>query len=160
MIQSMLSGHAGALSTIHANTPMDALIRLETLSLMSDVAIPVYVARAQVASAIHLVVEVSRFSEDGSRKITRIAEARGLDDRGQYQLTDIFVSRFHGRSPQGRLLADLEPTGEKPTFAREPYELGMGDRIRFTKEIWSDEPRSPVPAGEAQNGSPLPPGEG
>ena len=83
MIQSMISGHAGALSTVHANSPLDALIRLETLSLMSDVEIPVYVARAQVASAIHLVVQIARFSEDGSRKITRITEARGLDENNQ-----------------------------------------------------------------------------
>jgi pilus assembly protein CpaF len=65
----MISGHAGSLSTIHANTPRDALMRLETLSLMSDVQIPVYVARAQVASAIHLIVQIARFVEDGSRKI-------------------------------------------------------------------------------------------
>ena len=98
MIQSMISGHAGALSTVHANSPLDALIRLETLSLMSDVEIPVYVARAQVASAIHLVVQIARFSEDGSRKITRITEARGLDDNNKYRLADIFVSRFKGRT--------------------------------------------------------------
>jgi pilus assembly protein CpaF len=137
MIQSMISGHAGALSTIHANGPLDALIRLETLSLMSDVQIPVYVARAQVASAILLLVQIARFSEDGSRKITRITEARGLDDNNQYRMKDIFVSRFHGRSPQGRLLAELEPTGEKPSFASEPYEQGMGERVRLTKELWS-----------------------
>jgi pilus assembly protein CpaF len=139
MIQSMLSGHAGSLSTIHANTPLDALIRLETLSLMSDVQIPVYVARAQVASAIHLIVEIARFSEDGSRKITRIAEARGLDSGNQYRLVDLFVSRFHGKSSDGRLRAELEPTGEKPTFAREPYTQGLSDRICLTKEIWSEQ---------------------
>ena len=62
MVQSMISGHAGAMSTIHANSPRDALIRLETLSLMSDVEIPVYVARAQVASAIDLIVQIARFT--------------------------------------------------------------------------------------------------
>ena len=136
MIQSMISGHAGALSTIHANSPLDALIRLETLSLMSDVEIPVYVARAQVASAIHLIVQIARFSEDGSRKITRITEARGLDDNNQYRTTDIYVSRFRGKTPQGRLIADLEPTGQRPTFAREPYEQGIGDLVRLTKDLW------------------------
>ena len=137
MIQSMISGHSGALSTVHANTPLDALIRLETLSLMSDVQIPVYVARAQVASAIHLVVQIARFSEDGSRKLTRITEARGLDDNNKYRLADIFVSRFKGRSPDGRMLADLEPTGERPTFAREPYEQGMSERIQLTRDVWA-----------------------
>ena len=94
LIQSMISGHAGSLSTIHANTPLDALIRLETLSLMSDVQIPVYVARAQVASAIDLIVQIARFTEDGSRKITRITEAVGLDENNQYQTRDLFVSKL------------------------------------------------------------------
>lgn len=136
MIQSMLSGHAGALSTIHANTPTDALIRLETLSLMSDVEIPVYVARAQVASAIHLVVQIARFSEDGSRKITRIAEAQGLDDNNQYRLADLFVSKLCGRSPQGKLIADLAPTGGKPTFAAEPRDQGIWDQVTLTQGLW------------------------
>ena len=137
MIQSMISGHAGAMSTIHANSPRDALIRLETLSLMSDVEIPVYVARAQVASAINLIVQIARFSEDGSRKITRITEARGLNDDNQYQLADLFVSRLKGKTAEGRLIADLEPTGEKPTFCREPHEQGMDDESDLTREVWS-----------------------
>ncbi len=137
MIQSMISGHSGSLSTVHANGPLDALIRLETLSLMSDVQIPVYVARAQVASAIHLIVQIARFSEDGSRKITRITEARGLDENNQYRLADLFVSRFHGRGDDGRLLADLEPTGERSSFAREPFDQGMGKRVQLTKELWT-----------------------
>jgi pilus assembly protein CpaF len=137
LIQSMISGHAGSLSTVHANSPLDALIRLETLSLMSDVQIPVYVARAQVASAINLIVQIARFTEDGSRKITRITEARGLGDNNQYRTADLFVSRFHGKTAQGRLLAKLEPTGEKPLFAREAYEQGMGDRIKLTEGLWS-----------------------
>ena len=137
MVQSMISGHAGAISTLHANSPLDALIRLETLSLMSDVEIPVYVARAQVASAIHLVVQIARFTEDGSRKITRITEARGLNEANQYQMADLFVSRLKGKTPEGRLIADLEPTGEKPTFASEPFEQGLDDMIRLTKDLWS-----------------------
>jgi pilus assembly protein CpaF len=136
LIQSMISGHAGALSTIHANTPLDALIRLETLSLMSDVQIPVYVARAQVASAIHLIVQIARFTEDGSRKITRITEALGLDEGNQYRLTDLFVNRLHGKTPEGRLIAHLEPTGRRPSFAREPHEQGLEDLVRLTKALW------------------------
>ncbi len=137
MIQSMLSGHAGSMSTIHANTALDALIRLETLSLMSDVQIPVYVARAQVASAIHLVVQIARFAEDGSRKVTRITEARGLDEGNHYQLRDIFTLRMRGRTPEGRLQAELGPTGEKPSFAAEPYEQGRGSHIQLTTDLWS-----------------------
>ncbi len=137
LIQSMISGHAGSLSTIHANTPLDALIRLETLSLMSDVQIPVYVARAQAASAIDLVVQIARFTTDGSRKITRITEAAGLDDNQQYRTHDLFVSNFQGRQ-NGRLVAELAPTGERPTFYREPYEQGLQEMIRLTGGIWSE----------------------
>ena len=136
LIQSMISGHAGSLSTIHASTPLDALIRLETLSLMSDVQIPVYVARAQVASAIDLLVQIARFSEDGSRKITRITEAVGLDDNNQYQTRDLFVSKYKGKARDGRLIADLDPTGQRPTFCREPYEQGMDGLIHLTEGVW------------------------
>lgn len=137
LIQSMLSGHAGSLSTIHAETARDALIRLETLSLMSDVEIPVYVARAQVAAAIHLVVQISRFTEDGSRKVSRITEARGLNEANQYQTRDLFVSRLRGRTAEGRLIADLEPTGEMPTFAQDLRDRGMEQLARLTTRLWS-----------------------
>jgi len=138
MVQSMISGHSGSLSTIHANTARDALIRLETLCLMSDVEIPIYVARAQVASAIHLVVQIARFTEDGSRKVTRITEAAGLGDENQYRTVDLFVSRLRGKTPDGRLIAELEPTGRQPSFAREPHEQGLRESIQRTGDLWSD----------------------
>jgi pilus assembly protein CpaF len=137
LVQSMLSGHAGSLSTVHAETARDALIRMETLALMSDVEIPVYVARAQVAAAIHLIVQIARFSEDGSRKITRITEARGLNEANQYQMSDLFVSRFRGRTADGRLIADLEATGEVPTFASDLHDRGMEQLARLTSRLWS-----------------------
>ena len=124
MIQSMISGHAGAMSTIHANSPRDALIRLETLSLMSDVEIPVYVARAQVASAINLIVQIARFTEDGSRKITRIAEAQGLNDDNQYKIVDLFVSRLKGKTAEGRL--DCRPGTDGPEADVSPRALRTG----------------------------------
>ena len=144
MLQAMLSGHSGGLSTVHAATPRDALVRLETLSLMSDIELPVYVARAQVASAIHLIVQLTRFSEDGSRKITRITEATGLDDSNRYVLTDLFVSKLKGRTPEGRLVADLEPSGQRPSFAAEPYEHGLQQAIQVTGRLWQ------APAGHAR----------
>lgn len=135
MIQSMISGHAGSMTTVHASSPRDALVRLETLSLMSDVQIPIYVARAQVASAIHIIVQLSRFSEDGSRRVTRITEAMGLDG-DRFQFRDLFISRMKGRTRAGKLLAELEHTGELPTFATEPAEHGMHDRIQLTRDLW------------------------
>ncbi|MFO7904540.1 MAG: CpaF family protein [Planctomycetota bacterium] len=136
MMQSMLSGHTGSLSTVHANSARDSLIRLETLSLMSDVELPVYVARAQVASAVHLVVQLARFVEDGSRKVTRISEVRGLDRESQYDVHDLFACQRRGRDEQGRLIVDLEPTGAVPTFAAEPYEQGMEQRIQHSDALW------------------------
>ena len=136
MIQSMLSGHAGSMTTVHASTPRDALIRLETLSLMSEVELPGYVARAQVASAIHLIVQLSRFAEDGSRRITRITEATGLVDN-TYTLSDLFVSKLKGKTADGRLIAELAPTGTRPTFASEAAEQGLEGRIRHSSALWT-----------------------
>jgi pilus assembly protein CpaF len=135
MIQSMISGHAGSLTTVHASTPRDALVRLETLSLMSEIEIPIYVARAQVASAIHLIVQLSRFSEDGSRRITRITEACGLGP-DTYTLQDLFVLKMQGKDATGKIMADLKPTGTLPTFAQEAYEQAMDDRIKLTGSLW------------------------
>ena len=135
MIQSMISGHSGSLTTVHASTPRDAMVRLETLSLMSDVSIPIYVARAQVASAIHLIVQLSRFTEDGSRRVTRITEACGLEG-DNYTFRDLFVLKMQGRSREGQVVADLKPTGIQPTFASEAYEQGMDERIKLTADLW------------------------
>lgn len=136
MVQSMISGHTGSLTTVHATSPRDALVRLETLSLMSDVDLPIYVARAQVASAINIIVQLSRFAEDGSRKVTRVTEAFGLDSNNQYQFQDIFVSRLHGRSDDGRLLSSLEFAGTQPTFAHEPFEHGLETLISDSSAAW------------------------
>lgn len=140
MIQSMLSGHSGSLTTVHANSARDALIRLETLSLMSDVSIPVYVARAQVASAIHLIVQIARFSEDGSRKIVGISEIVGLQN-GEYQIQDLYVSRRTGVNRHGRIITELKPTGTQPTFAREAYEQGLERMVQASKSMWDLDPR-------------------
>lgn len=139
MIQSMLSGHSGSLTTVHANSARDALIRLETLSLMSDVTIPIYVARAQVASAIDLIVQIARFSEDGSRKIVAISEVQGLREN-EYQLQDLFVSRRTGVSRLGTVITELEPTGIQPTFAREAYEHGLERMVHFSAPLWDLKP--------------------
>lgn len=136
MVQSMISGHSGSMTTVHATKPRDALVRLETLSLMSDVEIPVYVARAQVASAIDLIVQLTRFTEDGSRKVTRIAEGYGLDDAGNYQFHDLFQSRLEGHAPDGSLKATLEPLGRKPTFAKEVADMGLQDSVQHSKALW------------------------
>jgi pilus assembly protein CpaF len=136
MLQAMLSGHSGGLSTVHAATPRDALIRLETLSLMSDIELPVYVARAQVASAIHLVVQITRFPQDGSRRVTRIAEVRGLTPDQQYITADLFNLEMSGRNREGKLVSALKPTGEKPTFSKEVKQYGLDHMIKVSGGLW------------------------
>ena len=138
MVQSMISGHTGSLTTVHATSPRDALVRLETLSLMSDVDLPVYVARAQVASAINVIVQLARFSEDGSRKVTKITEVYGLNENNQYQFQDIFVNRLKGRTDDGELISKLEFTGTRPTFASEPFEHGLENEIRHSADAWAE----------------------
>jgi len=137
MIQAMLSGHSGSLTTVHANAARDALVRLETLSMMSDVSIPVYVARAQVAAAMHLIVQLNRFSEDGSRRVVQISEVRGLDADDQYVIVDLFKSKFQGKTDSGQLIVDLAPTGELPTFAEEPRGFGMDADIKHSAAMWT-----------------------
>lgn len=135
MIQSMLSGHSGSLTTVHANTARDALIRLETLSLMSDVSIPVYVARAQVAAAIDLIVQIARFSEDGSRKVVGISEVQGLHEN-EYQLLELFASRRTGLTRAGKVITELESVGNKPSFSREAYEHGVERMVSHSRALW------------------------
>ncbi len=133
MVQAMLSGHSGSLTTVHAAQPRDAMVRLETLALMSDVQIPIAVARTQVASAIDLVVQLTRFSADGSRRITRITEVEPIDESHQYRFRDLFDFRYDPGATQGRLQA----TGRRPTFAREAFEHGLGERVRRSAALWS-----------------------
>jgi pilus assembly protein CpaF len=132
MVQAMLSGHAGSLCTVHANGPREALTRLETLVLMADVQLPVYVARTQVASAIDLVVHIARFSEDGSRRVTQISEVTELDEKDRYLLRPLF-NLAADASKQGGL--SLQPTGQKPSFAGEAALHGMSN-LNASQALW------------------------
>jgi pilus assembly protein CpaF len=120
LLQAMTSGHAGSMSTTHANNPLDTLRRLETLALMSGLEIPLYALRSQVASALDLVVQTSRFN-DGSRKITHVTEVGDLDEAtGNYTTTDIFIFKSEGKDPAtGMIKGRLVPTGVKPSFMEE-----------------------------------------
>lgn len=135
LVQSMLSGHAGSLATVHASTPRDAAIRLETLCLLSDVSLPAHVARIQVSSSIQIVIQIERF-RDGSRRIRTISECLGLDTNQNYKFLDIFRFHSEGLDDQGRLQGELRWTGERPSFVNEPRELGMTDRVNLTEPIF------------------------
>jgi pilus assembly protein CpaF len=129
MIQAMVSGHKGSMSTTHASTPRETLSRLETLCLMGDVELPLWALRSQIAMALDVVVQQARF-HDGTRKITYITEVLDLAD-GQYQTRDLFVFKGEGKDENGKVLGRLEPTGRLPTFAEQIKLAGL----RFPKEM-------------------------
>ncbi len=114
MLQAMNTGHDGSLTTLHANTPRDAIARMETMCMMAGMDMPVDVIRAQIASAIHLIVQQTRLA-DGSRKISMITEVQGLES-GTVVLQDIFKLDEKGRTPDGKVISEMKPTGVRPKF--------------------------------------------
>jgi pilus assembly protein CpaF len=122
MLQAMNTGHDGSLSTVHANTPRDALSRIETMTLMAGMDLPVTVIREQIASAIDLVVHQARL-RDGTRHVTQISEIVGLDSN-TVTMQDIFIFDFAsdpGNGPLGRLV----PTGITPQFTEKLSDRGV-----------------------------------
>ena len=115
MLQAMNTGHDGSLTTLHANSPRDALARLETLVLMAGVDLPLRVVRQQIASAVDLIVQESRL-RDGARRITAITEVAGMEGE-IIVLTDIFKFEQSGVGPGGQVLGDLKATGIRPLFS-------------------------------------------
>jgi pilus assembly protein CpaF len=115
MLQAMNTGHDGSLATIHANSPRDALSRLETMVAMSSLNIPDNAIRRQIASAVDVVVQVSRLS-DGTRKVVSLAELTGMEG-DVVTMQDIFVYRKRGIRDSGEVLGEFIPTGIRPKFA-------------------------------------------
>ena len=117
MLQAMNTGHDGSLTTIHANSPRDALSRLETLVLMAGFDLPLRAIREQVASAIHIVVQITR-ERDGSRKIVNVSEITKMEG-DVITMQDLFVFRQTGWDGENRITGVVEPTGSVPTFMEE-----------------------------------------
>jgi pilus assembly protein CpaF len=134
MIQSMISGHSGALTTAHANTPFDALIRLETMVLMSGVEMPVHVVRRQIASAVQVIVQLTRF-DDGSRRVSAISEVLGLEESGNYIVQPLYVFVPSGRDSEGKIQGGLKWSGVPATFSAEPYQLDFGKTIQHCSDV-------------------------
>jgi pilus assembly protein CpaF len=124
LVQAMTSGHGGALCTVHATYPIDTMNRLETMAMMSDVEIPLYALRAQVGSAVDIIVQTSRL-QDGSRCITHITQVVGYDQENGYMLEDLFLRRYTGRDPDGRVLSEFRPTGNLPRSLEMIRAMGM-----------------------------------
>lgn len=133
LLQSMNTGHSGSMGTVHSNSPKECLTRLETLCLMNETEVPVSAIRAQVASAIHIVVQLSRLS-DGSRRTTHISECYGMDLHGNYLSRDIFIFEQQGKTREGKIIGELLPTGNLPSFMRE-IEV---NQLPFPKAILTD----------------------
>jgi pilus assembly protein CpaF len=114
MLQAMNTGHDGSLTTIHANSPRDALSRLETLVLMAGMELPIKIVRQQISSAMDVIVQVSRM-RDGTRKITAITEVAGMEG-DVVVLSDIFKFNQTGVDAEGKILGQVKPTGIRPLF--------------------------------------------
>jgi pilus assembly protein CpaF len=114
MLQAMNTGHEGSLTTVHANSPRDALARLETMILMAGANLPDRAMREQISSALDLIIQVTRLA-DGSRKITSVVEVTGME--GPVTATqEIFRYRRRGITPEGQVIGDFETTGVRPQF--------------------------------------------
>ena len=115
MLQAMNTGHDGSLTTVHANTPSDTVARLETLCLMAGMDMPLSAIRAQIASAVSIIVQTARLS-DGSRKTIEIAEVCGLDENGNAKLRTLFEFKREGVDPKTRKVLGHHVVVARPTF--------------------------------------------
>jgi pilus assembly protein CpaF len=122
MLQAMNTGHDGSMTTLHANTPRDALSRLETLVLMSGMDLPIRVIREQIASAVQLIIQQSRL-RDGSRKVTYITEIQGMEEQN-IVLQDIFMFVEEGEDEKGKVIGNLKSTGLRPKFEQKLKLIG------------------------------------
>ena len=134
MLQAMNTGHDGSLTTLHANTPRDALSRLETLVLMAGFDLPVRAIREQVSSAVDCIVQLSRL-RDGSRRVTHITEVQGMEG-DIITLQDVFLFDFSmGVDEHGKFRGHLKSTGVRPKFTEKLADLG----IKLGPEVFAGE---------------------
>jgi pilus assembly protein CpaF len=124
MLQAMNTGHDGSLSTVHANSPRDAIARLETLVLMAGMDLPLRAIREQIASAVDVIVQLTRL-RDGTRRVTHVTEVQGMEGE-TVTLQDAFLFDYSaGVDPSGRFLGKPVPTGVRPRFTDRFTELGI-----------------------------------
>ncbi len=123
MLQAMNTGHDGSLTTAHANSPRDALSRLETMALMAGLDMPLKVIREQIASAVDLIVQQSRL-RDGTRKVTYISEVAGMEG-DTVVMTDIFKFEQTAIGEDGKVIGELKPTGIRPLFSERLQAAGF-----------------------------------
>ena len=133
MLQAMNTGHDGSLTTIHANTPRDALARVETMIQMTGMRLSDRAMRQQIASALDLVLQVARMS-DGSRRVTSISEITGMEG-DIITMQEIFMYERTGVDKQGQVIGRFRPTGVRPRFAEKLKACGMQLPRVFFEEL-------------------------
>ena len=131
MLQAMNTGHDGSLSTVHANTPRDAIRRIENMVMMAGFDLPVRAIREQVASAIDVVIQIERM-RDGSRRIVAISEVVGMEEQ-TVTMQDLFLFEQHGVDEEGRIVGEMKPTGLRPSFAERLESQGI--RLPLAAEL-------------------------
>ena len=123
MLQAMNTGHDGSLTTVHANSPRDAISRLETMALMANLNVPEKAIRQQIASAISIVVQIARLS-DGTRRVTHLTEITGIDE-DVVSMQDIFVFEKQGVTESGHVIGAFSATGIRPQLAEKLQMSGI-----------------------------------
>jgi pilus assembly protein CpaF len=134
MLQAMNTGHEGSLATVHANTPRDALTRLEAMCLMAGADLPIWALREMIASAVHMIVQLTRFS-DGTRKVTSITEITGRDEN-KILTHEIFKYVQTGMDENGKVLGYFTATGEPPKFYQQFKTHGIDVPVEM---FWTEE---------------------
>jgi pilus assembly protein CpaF len=124
MLQAMNTGHEGSMTTTHANTPREAVARIETLALMSGLDLPARAIREQIAAAVHVVVQQSRLA-DGSRKVMSITEVIGIDEHGEVETAEIFGFFRTGTGNGGKVIGDYRASGYLPSFLEDFITMGL-----------------------------------
>ena len=132
MLQAMNTGHDGSITTTHANSPRDAIGRLETMAMMGNLSLSEKAVRSQIASAVDLIVQVSRMS-DGSRRITHISEITGTAG-DLVSMQDLYVFEKQGLGPTGRVKGRFMSTGIVPRFAERLLAAGIRLEFEATEE--------------------------
>src|SRR5690606_9447751 len=128
VLQAMNTGHDGSMTTLHANTPRDAVVRLESMIMMANGNLPLYAIRRQIASAVHMVVQIERM-RDGVRRVTSISELMGME--GEVIITqELFRFNFEAASFGGDVQGTFESAGVRPAFSERARYYGMENQLQ------------------------------
>ena len=124
MLQAMNTGHDGSMTTLHANSTQDVLMRLDSMILMSGVELPIRAIREMISSAINLIIHTARLS-DGTRKVLQVSELTGMLDDIHINIQDIFSFNQTGIDKSGKVQGEFKPTGFVPTFYEKLKVMGI-----------------------------------